>query len=168
MNSFYSVSSVGNKQQRKKALLRKEEKIMANFEHEGYCPYSNVQLTWNENTDNRLFGLWSLVGASIVYEKEEHKCTPDIAACDELFSTDVIAYDVLSAIIEKDVTAHKIKVRQLHNEACNTQKKSDIQMAMGRVINPKLVVHAGSNFAVVLADAEYGMDVWVWDLRISE
>lgn len=139
---------------------------MAKFENEGYCPYIWVQKKWDKNTDTRLIGLWSLVGASIVYEKEdEHKCTPDTAACDQIFGTDVIAYDVLSAIIKKNATADKIKVRQLHNGgACNTQKTSDIQKVMGEVTNPELVVHAGSNFVVLLADAEYGLDVWVWDL----
>lgn len=141
---------------------------MAKFENEGYCPCIWVPKTWDENTDTRLIGLWSLVGASIVYEKEdEHKCTPDTAACNQIFGTDVIAYDVLSAIIKKNATSDKIKVRQLHNGACNTQKTSDIQKVMGEVTNPELVVHAGSNFVVLLADAEYGLDVWVWDLRTT-
>lgn len=141
---------------------------MAKFENEGYCPCIWVPKTWDENTDTRLIGLWSLVGASIVYEKEdENKRTPDTAACDQIFGTDVIAYDVLSAIIKKNATADKIKVRQLRSGACNTQKTSDIQKVMGEVTNPELVVHAGSNFVVLLADAEYGLDVWVWDLRIT-
>lgn len=141
---------------------------MAKFESEGYCPCIWVPKTWDENTDTRLIGLWSLVGASIVYEKEdENKCTPDTAACDQIFGTDVIAYDVLSAIIKKNANADKIKVHQLHNGACNTQKTSDIQKVMEQVTNPELVVHAGSNFVVLLADAEYGLDVWVWDLRTT-
>ena len=141
---------------------------MAKFENEGYCPYICVQKKWDENTDTRLIGLWSLVGASIVYEKEdEHKCTPDTAACDQIFGTDVIAYDVLSAIIKKNATADKIKVRQLHNGACSAQKTSDSQKVLDEVTNPELVVHAGSNFVVLLADAEYGLDVWGWDLRTT-
>ena len=139
---------------------------MAKFENEGYCPCDWVPKTWDENTDTRLIGLWSLVGASIVYEMEdENRYTPDTAACDEIFGTDVIAYDVLAAIIKKNATAYKIKVRQLHNGA--TQKTSDIQKVMGKVTNPELVVHAGSNFVVLLADAKYGLDVWVWDLRTT-
>ncbi len=141
---------------------------MAKFEKEGYCPCTRVPKTWDENTDTRLFGLWSLVGASIVYEKVDvHNRIPDIAACDQIFGTDVISYDVLSAIIKKNATADKIKVHQLRSGEENTQKTSDIQKVMGKVTNPELVVHAGSNFVVLLADAEYGLDVWVWDLRIT-
>ena len=141
---------------------------MAKFENEGYCPCTWIPKTWDENTDTRLIGLWSLVGASIVYEKEdEHKCAPDTAACDQIFGTDVIAYDVLSAIIKKNATADKIKVHQLRSGEANTQKTSDIQKVMGEVTNPELVVRAGSSFVVLLADAEYGLDVWVWDLRIT-
>ena len=141
---------------------------MAKFENEGYCPCIWVPRTWDENTDTRLIGLWSLVGASIVYEKVDvHNRIPDIAACDQIFGTDVISYDVLSAIIKKNATADKIKVHQLRSGEGNTQKTSDIQKVMGEVTNPELVVRAGSNFVVLLADAEYGLDVWVWDLRIT-
>ena len=141
---------------------------MSKFEEEGFCPYILVPTTWNENTDTRLSGLWSIVGASIVYEKrDKYNHVLSIEACNQIFGTDVIAYDVLSAIIKKNATADKIKVRQLHNGARNTQKTSDIQKVMGEVTNPELVVRAGSNFVVLLADAEYGLDVWVWDLRIT-
>ena len=143
-------------------------RIMAKFEHEGYCPCIWVPMTWDENTDPRLIGLWSLVGASIVYEMEdEYKCPIDTEACNKVFGIDVIAYDVLSAIIKKKSNADKIKVHQLHNGACNRQKTSDIQKVMEEVTNPELVVHAGSNFVVLLADADYGLDVWVWDLCSS-
>ena len=141
---------------------------MAKFEKEGYCPCTRVPKTWDENTDTRLFGLWSLVGASIVYERrDKYNHAIDTAACDQIFGTDVIAYDVLSAIIKKNATADKIKVHQLRSGEANTQKTSDIQKVMGEVTNPELVVRAGSSFVVLLADAEYGLDVWVWDLRIT-
>ena len=141
---------------------------MAKFENEGYCPCIWVPKTWDENTDTRLSGLWSIVGASIVYEKrDKYNHVLSIEACNQIFGTDVIAYDVLSAIIKKNATADKIKVRQLRSGECNTQKTSDIQKVMGEVTNPELVVRAGSNFVVLLADAEYGLDVWVWDLRIT-
>lgn len=139
---------------------------MAKFKNEGYCPSIWVPKTWDENTDKRLIGLWYLVGDSIVYEMEDEYNYPlDTTACDEIFGADVIAYDVLSAIVKKNVAADKIKVRQLHNGAYNTQKTSDIQKILRKSINPLLIVHVGSNFIVVLADAEYGLDVWVWDLR---
>ena len=134
---------------------------MAKYEDEGYCPFQWVDLSG----DNRLVGLWSLIGSSVVYEKEDAvKCTPDIVTCNKIFSTDPIAYDVLSAIVKKNVNADKILVHQLHNGACNTQRTSDIQKTLTEVTNPQLIAHAGSNFIVIVADASYGIDVWVWDL----
>ncbi len=144
---------------------RREEAIMAKFESEGYCPAVWVPMLWDEETDPRLAGLWSIVAPSLVYEKEdEHGCTPDTASIDKMFADDPIAYDVLATIVKRDASADKILIRQLHNGACNTQCVSDIQMVMGNAVNPQLIVHAGSNFATVLADAEYGLDLWVWDL----
>ena len=128
---------------------------MAKYENEGYCPCQWVDLS----SDSRLVGLWRLIGSSVVYEKE---CIPDIT--DKIFSTDPIAYDVLSAIVKKNVNADKILVHQLHNGACNTQRTSDIQKTLAEVTNPQLIAHTGSNFIVIIADASYGIDVWVWDL----
>jgi hypothetical protein len=142
-------------------LLRKEEKIMAKYENEGYCPCQNVDLSG----DNRLAGLWSLICSSVVYEKEDAvNCAPDTATCDKIFSTDSIAYDVLSAIVKKNVNADKILVHQLHNSSCTRQCTSDIQKTLAEVTNPQLIAHTGSNFIVIIADASYGIDVWVWDL----
>ena len=47
------------------------------------------------------------------------------------------------------------------------QKVSDIQKILNESINPELIVHAGSNFTIVLAEAEHGLDLWVWDLRTT-
>ena len=73
---------------------------MAKFENEGYCPNIWVPKTWGDGTDSRLNGLWSLVGQSIVYKEE---CNSDV--CNEVFGIDIIAYDVLSAIVKKNVNA---------------------------------------------------------------
>lgn len=138
---------------------------MAKWENDGYCPNIWVPKTWDEATDSRIVGLWSLVGPSMVYEKEDSvSCEPDTSRCDRIFGADPISYDVLSAIVKKNVRADKIIIKQLHNGACNTQKLSDIQKVLSNSVNPELIVHAGSNFVVVLADAEYGLDLWVWDL----
>ena len=142
---------------------------MAKYENEGYCPSAWVPKTWNENSDKRLIGLWSLVGDSIVYvEEHEHHCTPDSAACNQAFGTDAIAYDLLAAIVRKNVNEKKIAVYQLHSESDNKQALSDIHKIMKRSTSPELVLHPASNFAAVLADTTYGMDVWIWDLRITK
>lgn len=134
---------------------------MAKFENEGYCPNQWLDLS----SDTRLIGLWCLIGPSVVYEtKDALGCQPDLTTCNKAFSKDVIAYDLLSAIVKKNVNAYKILIHQLHNGACNCQSISDIQKVINESVNPELIVSAGSNFAVVLADAEYGLDVWIWDL----
>ncbi|MCI8519381.1 MAG: hypothetical protein HFJ51_04795 [Clostridia bacterium] len=135
---------------------------MAKYENEGYCPYQWV----DQSTDTRLIGLWSLIGPNVVYEeKDEVNCSPDTTTCDQIFSTDPIAYDVLSAIVKRNVNAEKILVHQPHNGACNTQHISDIQKTLCEAMSPQLIVHAGSNFVVIIADAAYGIDVWVWNLN---
>ena len=121
---------------------------MANYENERYC--AGIELS----NDNRLEGLWSLIGAKVEFENDDYSLDHT------LFGTDPIAYDVLSAIIRKNVNANKILVHPLPNEALT----SDIQEALAEVTNPLLIAHAGSNFIVLLADAPYGIDVWVWDL----
>lgn len=134
---------------------------MAKYENEGYCPYKNVDLSG----DNRLVGLWSLIGYNIVYEnKDDANYSPDTTTCDKVFSTDSIAYDVLSAIVKRNVNADKILVHQLHNSAYNMQCISDIQKTLAEVTNPQLIAHAKSNFIVIVADASYGIDLWIWDL----
>ena len=139
---------------------------MARYESEGYCPNIWVPKKWNEETDMRLAGLWSIFGANVVYaKKDENKCSPDTEKCDEMFANDPIAFDLMTAIVRFNAVAEKILIHQLHNGASNTQKISDIQLIMGKAEKPQLVVKAGSNFAVVLAEASYGIDLWVWDLR---
>lgn len=164
MKRFYSVTS--NKLTTIERASAQGGKTMAKFENEGYCPDIWVPKNWNENTDSRIRVLWSIVGPSIVYEKEdEHHCAPNTKECDKIFGEDFIAVDLLYAIVKKNINADKILVHQLHNGARNTQKISDIQKVMAKVSNPELILCAGSNFAVVLADADYGMDVWVWDMK---
>ena len=95
---------------------------MAKFENEGYCPNIWVPKTWGDGTDSRLNGLWSLVGQSIVYKEE---CNSDV--CNEVFGIDIIAYDVLSAIVKKNVNADSFTSSTTEHATCRkfpTFKKS--------------------------------------------
>ena len=125
---------------------------MAKYENEGYCPAIWVPTTWTDETDPRLIGLWSIVSSSIVYEKNSNYQT----ASKEIWGSDPISYDLLAAMIRKNPCAEKILVHQSDLE---------IMKVFSEVTSPELVLHAGSNFAIILADARYGMDVWVFDLR---
>ena len=119
-----------------------------------YCTYQWVDFS----KDERLVGLWSLIGASVVFSKE----VPNMYQ--QVFDTDPIAYDVLASIVKKNVNADKILVRQMCNGNCNMQSITDMHRVVKEAKNPQLIVHAGSNFLVILADAEYGMDVWILDV----
>lgn len=136
---------------------------MAKFENEGYCPY-NFVTEWISKNDNSLFGLWSLIGDSIVYEKKEASVI-NVENFNKVFSEDIIACDLITSIIKRNANAEKILVRQFYNLFCCTQNISDIPKVLAQVTNPELILHAGSNFAVILADTSYGMDIWVWDLN---
>lgn len=139
---------------------------MAKYENLGYCPQQWVPKMWDENTDSVIPGLWSLVSGAIVYQdKDGFECNIDIDSCNQMFGTDPIARKLLEAIVRRNVNVDKIVVHQIHNGACNTQKISDIKNILHSAINPELVVYAGSNYAVVLSDTDYGMDVYVWDLK---
>lgn len=131
---------------------------MAKYEREGICP----QVSFDLSGKVYLTALWSLFGKSVVYERED---APDTKTCDRVFDTDPIAYDLLVAIARKNANADKVLVHQLHNGACNTQSVSDVQKTLAEATNPQLIAHAGSDFVVVIADASYGIDVWVWDLK---
>ncbi len=133
---------------------------MAKFEDQGYCPDQWLDFS----TDNRLKGLWSLIGSSVVYQKEDFINTVDIIICNKVFSSDVIAYDVISSIIKKNVNASKILVHQLRN-SYYTQNIADIKKVLEKK-DSQLIAHAGSNFIVVITDASYGIDVYIWDLSI--
>lgn len=135
---------------------------MARYEQEGYCPYNAV---WRElrvgKIDHRLIGLWEMIGPSIVYETMNESGAPtllDSENCNTLFCRDPIAYRVMGAIIRKN--PQKIMVRQ-----DGRQSLASIREILTAESNAELVIEAGSSFAVVLAEADYGLDLWVWNLR---
>lgn len=135
---------------------------MAKYENEGYCP-NNYVADWLIKENSSLFGLWNIIGNSIVYE--DKSSIINIEQFNKIFTEDVISTDLITSIIKKKPTAEKILVRQFCNLSCCTQKISDIQKVMKQAIDPELVLHAGSDFAAILADSDYGMDIWVWDLN---
>lgn len=139
---------------------------MAKYENDGYCPNIWVPKKWTKDSDPCLFGLWSLVGDSIVYTHDpEPACNPDINTCDKVFSTDPIAVNLLTAMVRKNVNADKILVHQIFNGGCNKQSNKDIGKVLGTSKNPEIITAPKSEFLVVLSDADYGMDVWIWDLN---
>lgn len=136
---------------------------MAMYEKEGYCPQNSVSTRLAaDNADRRLAGLWSLVGPQTVYSKDPYD-TAD-SDLDTMFCDDPIAYELLASMVKKNPVAKKIVVHQVRNGACNSQSIKDISRVMAENENPQLIVADKSRYAVVLADADYGLDIWAWNL----
>ena len=132
---------------------------MAKWEREGYCPCQ-----WLKFEDNNLVGLWSLIRSSVVYERQDY---PAISSekLDQMLTTDPIARRVMEAVISRNVNADKILVRPCYNNCrSNAYLGQDVQNKLIEAKNPQLVLASNSEFTVVLADADYGLDLWVWGL----
>lgn len=138
---------------------------MAFFENEGYCPnrYISDELV-KKNADPRVVGLWCLLGPYIVYSKEDN-INP--MTFNQIFTTDVIALDLLFALSQNHVGFGKISVHQLHHGHTNQQNYSDIVKIISECNDVKLIAHAGSNFIALITSQTYGINLWVWDLRIT-
>lgn len=113
----------------------------------------------------QLFGMWSMIGYKVVYEMADGLL--DKAACNKIFTTDPISYSVFYTIIKKNVNANEIRVHQVFSDVGfwrDNQYISDVQKTLAEVDNPQLIAAQNSNFIVIVSDASYGIDVWVWDL----
>lgn len=138
--------------------------VMARYESEGYCPSIWVgRRLFNPGTDKRLIGLWEITRDAVVYDTDE-KYKPQHQETDEIFSSDPIAFSLLSTLIRRNATAKMIKVFQpwVIN---SRQQLADLQQMLSAKPNSTLVSASKSNFIALVADAEYGLDVYVWDLR---
>lgn len=142
---------------------------MAKYETEGYCPNNDVyHFSYSEECENllrrNLAGLWSIIGSSVVCIAESKDQSVNTDAVYKMFTTDPVAEVLMTEIIKYNANADKIAVRQIHGGACNTQYFSDIQKTLAETKNPKLVLRSGSEFAVIISEADYGIDVHFWYL----
>lgn len=130
---------------------------VAKCENEWYRPYNEVRCKLSAaRTDERLPGLWAFIGPSIVYAPINS--TNEAIACgiyNRIFLDDPIAYGLLYRLIKRAANAKKIV---LHRSDAN------IQSVIDEAQNPELILAPRSSFAAVLADADYGADLWVWCL----
>lgn len=145
---------------------------MARFENEGFCPNNTVarRIAEAENSDTRLVGLWSLIGSRVVCTNVKDGPQVNSNAVDEMFSTDPIAFHLMKALLEYDIHADRISVRQFFSGACNTQAYDDIQETICALTkedkHPKLVIYSQSRFACIIAKSELAatIDLIVWDM----
>lgn len=148
---------------------------MAKYEAEGYCPEKDVWdfLDKENATDDRraLAGLWSIICESIVYPQNILTGTIDKDTVVRIFTSDSIAPKLMTDIVKYNANASKIRIKQPRICLGNhNQCLYDIQKKLGETKNPQLVLAAGSNYAVIIAETEgteNELDVYVWDLAIS-
>ena len=89
-----------------------------------------------------------------------------IEELNEIFQGDThTVNDVLSAIAKRNVTADKINLGDWYDMVYKDQHIFNLNEIAGEATNFELVVRAGSNLIVLLADTEDGLDIYVWNIR---
>lgn len=142
-----------------------EEKITSS-ELTGESPDKKIREKLKDAGDKRLLGAWSMLGNGnpILYEAG----TPNMEVLDAFFSGEFsMTYDVLEAIGGRYLNGFTVKVRQIRDDNC-CQSRSNIVEVINTVKNPEIIITAGSRFLAVLADADYGLDLWIWDLKMTK
>ncbi len=149
---------------------------MAKYENEGYCPGAGPGLFYSHpevlNQKQRLIGLWSLFGSTVVCQDiDERGCHLDTQAVHEMLTVDPMAEVIMTAIVKYNSGAEKVLIKQDHTDGClNMQSQG---MILKRLIelnsqNPQLIVAAASNFAAILCHGKEDpntTEVWFWDLE---
>lgn len=137
---------------------------MAKTNMEKTNEYNFESLRIQEPSKPEMVGLWMLLHTHLVYEESKKNCLPDTDSLVKLFHHDPIGYELLARIIKKNANAENILLHQLYAGNHHLQDKADIAKVISEATNPELVAYRGSDFVAVIADADYGMDVWIWDL----
>ncbi|MBR2997375.1 hypothetical protein IKF33_03030 [Candidatus Saccharibacteria bacterium] len=134
----------------------------------GENPSSDILDALEGAEDRRLYGLWSILCSAILYaETDACGFASDTKVFDDLFKgEDKITFRVLSALIKRYADGCAIKVCQLHEDHI-WQSCKDAQRVLVEADNPELIVAPGSRFMAVLTDADYGLDLWIWDLNVT-
>ncbi len=141
---------------------------MAKFENEGWCPNNTVCRNLLGAEDNRLLGLWSIIGPSVVCARaDQEQIDVDTEAVNEMFTSDPIAYRLMQSIITYSHKMDKIRIFQSHKDGCNNmQNFRGVLETIQKARNPFLVVENRSRFAVIITGSEDEtiVDLYVWDL----
>lgn len=136
---------------------------MAKFESEGYCPFNSVMsAVRKEGSDDRLIGLWILFGPKVVCVDDANMSELDMDVVNKMFTDDPISFVLMKSIIEYNVNAEKVALKRIGSGG--TQNSSDIQKILSDTKNPKLIVAPRSRYVAIIAEAQYGIDLYYWDL----
>lgn len=158
---------------------------MANFEHVGYCPQSDVAVNLlNEagaakrlskarpakdmnQADNfyQLYGLWTLLGAKIVYpEYDSGNRGSEWKNINKIFTTDSLAHKLMAELVKYHVEAERISVYKIEKEEAD----STILDICQSLKCPKLIIESKSEFAVVISDDEENQGIYLNVFYLSE
>lgn len=145
-----------------------EENISTNstnsLELTGESPDKEIYNKLRDAEDRRLLGLWCVLRNAIIYESG----TPNPELLDGLFAGEFnLAYSILSAVVKRYLDGFAVKVRQIRDDANCWQSRESILEVVSTTKNPELIVGPGSRFLAVLSDADYGLDLWIWDLNVT-
>ncbi len=140
---------------------------MAKFEFNGFCPEKDVWRILKERKDYdvRLIGLWSIIAPIAVCINSDVD-TVDNNAVIDMFSSDCIAYSLMSQLAKYAADPDRIAIKQIYfDRAKKTQNLDDCQKLLSEAKNPKIVAKTGSRFLVVISEGSYGVDLHFWDLN---
>lgn len=140
---------------------------MANYESEGYCPHDSLLKTLSSLQDSRIFGLWYLIGENVVCINTGTFSTVNTRAVNEMFSTDPIAFRLLSRIINYNSKAKKFSIYQDYTDGCiNMQSFDTIAKKFLEIKNPEIIVAANSKYTVIIGEDKNPDEiaVYFWDL----
>lgn len=97
---------------------------MAIFHKDNYKPFKSVSKRLKkENSNMRLVSLWNKIGKRVLCINEPGQPKMNYKALHEMFSTDVIAYDLMQAILLYSIGADKIIVSQYFANNANAIMK---------------------------------------------
>ncbi len=119
----------------------------------------------DENRDPSVRARFSIVGDQIVFRREAEDDSIEMNEwdkefCRKIFCKDPMASELLNCIVLKNVNANQIVIKRINGDIGST-----FTQLLDKGLNPDYVLDADSSFAVILTDADYGMDVLVWELN---
>ena len=147
---------------------------MAKYSGEGFCPNDIVTKALMKNDDRKLYGLWSIIGSSVVCISDSNNpLSVEQDTVVEMLTIDPISLRLMKSIICYNGRAKRVQIVKGHKKAGPSELcSSTIQevLVSGELINPCLVLEDKSNFAVILSENSKRTTIFVhmWDLRVLQ
>ncbi len=135
---------------------------MAIYKIKEFYPYEQVAAMLNQYGSAKTRHIWSIIGPRVVCSDPD-----DIYPVVDMFAKDPISYCLMTQINRYDVFAKKILIKKTQSDEHSAQHFKDIsKMLNDSKKNPQLVIFARSRYAIILTEAEYGIDLYYWNLEL--